>query len=181
MELREVGRVSVRIDGPVSRHSVVVLPGAGEDLDRYTALCERLHNSELRTVVVASTATPADVTAVVRELGLTWANLLGNGTGATLAWQVAARGAGIYGSLTVIDRGHPAVPDAAGQVLESACPPVEMPTTMLLGPNADPKVAELSGRRVYADFRVVHVAAADVVKDAMRELATEVALRTTPW
>ena len=45
------GTVTVRIGGPESRHTVLLLPDAGAPADVFDAVCARLHDSDLRTVV----------------------------------------------------------------------------------------------------------------------------------
>ncbi|RJO74798.1 alpha/beta hydrolase [Nocardia panacis] len=174
---------TVRVDGPESRHTVLLLPDAGDPVDIYDAVCARLHNSELRTVAVESIAglDAAGVVAILDELNVPWANVAGRGAGATLAWQVAAGTMGRFVSLVVADRGHPAVPDAAGTVVDAACRPVELPTTVLVTKALPVAVAEASARCVYGEFRTVTVDASNVVTEAGNELATEIVLRTSLW
>src|SRR5882757_1653390 len=45
---------TVRVDGPESRHSVLLLPDAGDPVDVYDQVCARLHTSDLRTIAVES-------------------------------------------------------------------------------------------------------------------------------
>ncbi|MGW4478542.1 hypothetical protein [Rhodococcus triatomae] len=181
MELTEVtvGQVthSVRVDGPESAHIVVLLPGAGEDASVFDAVCERLHGSELRTVVPDTVAglDVAGLLALLDGLGLTYVNLAGNREGAELAWQAAARTFGRFKSLVVADAAHPAV---AGD----DCPAVEIPTTVLVGADAVRPDAAASGRRCYSDFRVVELdGIGSVPRDASAAFATEISLRTSMW
>ncbi|MFD4468150.1 alpha/beta hydrolase [Rhodococcus sp. NPDC058505] len=180
MELTEVsvGGVvrTVRVDGPESAHVVVLLPGAGEDATVFDAVCERLHGSDLRTIV-PDTITGLDVAgllALLDGLGLSYVNLAGDREGGALAWEAAARTFGRFKSLVVADSPHPAV--AGGD-----CPAVEIPSTLLIGgPDARPE-ADASGRRCYSDFRVVELAVGSVPRDAAAAFATEISLRTSMW
>jgi pimeloyl-ACP methyl ester carboxylesterase len=106
-------------------------------------------------------------------------NLVGNGDGADVAWQLAARTFGRFVSLIVVNRGHPAIPDGNGAVRAPDCPPVELPTTVVVGDPVHREAAELSGRRVYSDFRVVGMD--DGIVAAGSQLATEIVLRTSTW
>ncbi|AOW92399.1 hypothetical protein BFN03_05875 [Rhodococcus sp. WMMA185] len=188
MELTHValaeGNCTVRIDGPMSKHSVLLLPGAGDSAGVYDGVCERLHNSDLRTIV------PEDITGLdeqsvmtlLDELRLGWVNLAGSREGAELAWSLAARQFGRFASLVVADRGHPAAPDSEGDVRGSGCPPVELPTTVMVGSPDRRSEAEASGRFVFSDFRVVELdGVTNIPEFAPAELATEIVLRTSPW
>lgn len=188
MESRQVavgdGTCAVRLDGPETQHTVLVLPGAGDTPDDFGEVCARLHNSGLRTVLVEPRPELDEKTvlAVLSSLRLPMVNLVGRGSGADLAWRLAATEYERFTSVIVVGRGHPAAPGPDGTVLGADCRPVEVPTTILVG--SDPAArawAEASGRYVYGDFRVVPVDAVDVVRDAARELATEIVLRTSLW
>ncbi len=174
---------TVRIDGPQSRHSVLLLPDAGDPADVYDQVCARLHTSDLRTYVVESIEglNAAGVTAILDELGLPWVNVAGRGAGAVLAWQACARGFGRFQSLVVADCGHPAAPGAGGAVLDATTGPVEVPTTLLVTKNLPRSVADGSGRFVYGEFRVIEVDVTNVATEADHELATEIVLRTSLW
>ncbi len=88
MELTRVavgsGSCTVRIDGPVSKHAVLLLPGKGDPVDLYDDVCERLHHSDLRTVAVESIENLDETSAVVLldELNIAWVNLVGHREGA---------------------------------------------------------------------------------------------------
>ncbi|MGQ4597557.1 alpha/beta hydrolase [Nocardia sp. R6R-6] len=174
---------TVRIDGPQSRHSILLLPDSGDPADVYDQVCARLHTSDLRTFAVESIEglDAAGVTAILDELGLPWVNVAGRGAGAVLAWQACARGFGRFQSLVVADRGHPAAPGPDDVVLDATTGPVEVPTTLLVTKNLPRSVAELSGRLVYGEFRVTEVDVANVATEADHELATEIVLRTSLW
>ncbi|MEV6321677.1 alpha/beta hydrolase [Nocardia sp. NPDC051787] len=174
---------TVRIDGPQSRHSVLLLPDAGDPADVYDQVCARLHTSDLRTFAVESIdgLNAAGVTAILDELGLPWVNVAGRGAGAVLAWQACARGFGRFQSLVVADRGHPAAPGADGAVLDATTGPVEVPATLLVTKNLPRSVADASGRFVYGEFRVIEVDVTNVATEADHELATEIVLRTSLW
>ncbi|MFF0814223.1 alpha/beta hydrolase [Rhodococcus sp. NPDC003318] len=181
MELTEVpvGQVvyTVRVDGPESAHVVVLLPAAGEDASVYDAVCERLHDSDLRTVV-PDTIDGLDVAALLTlldGLGLTYVNLAGDREGAALAWEAAARTFGRFKSLVVADSPHPAV-------VGGDCPAVEIPSTVLVAGPDGRSDADASGRRCYSDFRVVELAGVgSVPRDAAAAMATEISLRTSMW
>ncbi|QNG19179.1 alpha/beta hydrolase [Rhodococcus triatomae] len=172
----------VRLDGPDSRHVVLLLPSAGDDPGVFDAVCERLHSSDLRTVVPESVTglSEESVLALLDELKVAWVNLVGTGEGADLAWLLAARRFGRFASLVVADRPHPAVPGADGVARVPDCPAVEVPTTVVFGRAADDDGG--TARRVYSDYRAVHLDdVADIPRDAAAEFATEIVLRTSPW
>lgn len=174
---------TVRVDGPVTQHTVLLFPDSGDPPEVYDRVCARLHSSDLRTIVF-ETATGLDLTgvyAVLDELGVPWANVAGRGAGASVAWQVCAKGFGRFVSLIVADRGHPAVPDESGAVLEAGCPAVELPTTVLVTKGLPRSVADSSGRHVYGEFRVVDLDVDNVAAEADQEFATEIVLRTSMW
>ena len=135
---------------------VVVLLRASDDPETvYDDVCERLHNSGLRTVVIGAqdhALTERSVLAVLDELSLAWVNLVGNKDGADVAWLLAARTFGRFVSLIVMDRGHPAIADGQGHVLAEDCPAVEMPTTVLVGDADLPRL-----RRIVRATRVFRV------------------------
>ncbi|MGK8556439.1 alpha/beta hydrolase [Nocardia gipuzkoensis] len=174
---------TVRIDGPPSRHSVLLLPDAGDPADVYDQVCARLHTSDLRTFAVESIEglNAAGVTAILDQLGLPWVNVAGRGAGAVLAWQACARGFGRFQSLVVADRGHPAAAGADGAVLDATTGPVEVPTTLLVTKGLPRSVADASGRFVYGEFRVTEIDVTNVATEADHELATEIVLRTSLW
>ncbi|MGV9410838.1 alpha/beta fold hydrolase [Nocardia sp. NPDC003693] len=173
----------VRVGGNDSRHHVVLLPDVGDPADVYDGVCDRLQTSDLRTIVIepAPGLDTATVFALLDELKVPWANLVGCGTGADLAWQLAARGFGRFMSLIAAGSGHPAAPGADGEIADATCPPVEIPTTLLATKRLPAPVAEGSGRHVYGEFRLVPVDVADVAAEAGHELATEIVLRTSFW
>lgn len=175
---------AVRLSGPTSKHSVLLLPGADDPVDVYDAVCARLHDSDLRTIVpehIEGFDEPT-IMAVLDELKVGWINLVGNREGAELAWVLAARQFGRFASLVVVDRGHPAVLGADGAARVPGCPAVELPTTVMVGSAQRRAEADASGRFVYSDFRVVELDGVDnVPTSAAAELATEIVLRTSPW
>ncbi|MEV0946298.1 alpha/beta hydrolase [Rhodococcus sp. NPDC049939] len=177
-------RCAVRLDRQDSKHAVLLLPGAGDSPGVYDDVCKRLHNSDLRTIV------PEDITgldeqsvmALLDELKVGWVNLVGSREGAELAWSLAARQFGRFASLVVADRGHPGAPDSEGISRESDCPPVELPTTVVVGKPDRRAEVDASRRFVYSDFRVVQLdGVANIPASAPAELATEIVLRTSPW
>ncbi|MCU1640091.1 MAG: hypothetical protein JWN03_366 [Nocardia sp.] len=174
---------AVRVGGTESRHHVLLLPDAGDPADVYDGVCERLQTSDLRTIVIepADGLDSAAVFGILDELKVPWANLVGSGTGADLAWQLAARGFGRFMSLIAAGSGHPAAPGADGAIADATCPPVEIPTTLLATKRLPRPAAEASGRYVYGEFRLVPVDVTDVAAEASHELATEIVLRTSFW
>lgn len=178
------GSCTVRVDGPNSRHAVLLLPGLGDSVDVYDDVCERLHSSELRTFAVESVAGLGEdaMIGLLDELKLGWVNLVGSGEGADLAWLLAARTFGRFASLVVADSAHPGVAGPRGNPQVSSCPAVELPTTVLIGKSTPRSCAEESGRRVFADFRIVELADVDnVPAQAGAEMASEIVLRTSSW
>ncbi|NNH72884.1 alpha/beta hydrolase [Nocardia uniformis] len=174
---------TVRVGGPQSRHSVLLLPNAGDPADIYDRVSGRLHNSDLRTIAVESVdgLDTAAVLGILDSLQVPYTNLVGCGTGADLAWQLSARGFGRFMSLVVAGRGHPAVAGSTGSAVDPTCPAVEIPTTLLATKELPRPIAEASGRHVYGEFRLVTVDVADVAAEADHELATEIVLRTSFW
>ncbi|MEH6793550.1 alpha/beta fold hydrolase [Rhodococcoides navarretei] len=178
------GQCSVRVAGPDSRHAVLLLPDAGDPVDVYDAVSERLHNSDLKTVALESIDGVSDdaILTVLDELKLSWVHLVGSGAGAESAWTLAAKTFGRFASLIVVNRCHPAIADEQGTVRDADCPPVELPTTLVVGSSLRRASADASGRFVYSDFRVVQLdGSANVVAAEPAALATEIVLRTSPW
>lgn len=174
---------TVRVDGPVTQHSVLLLPDTGDPPDVYDRVCARLHSSDLRTIVfeTAEGLDTAGVYATLDDIGVSWVNVAGRGAGAAVAWKVCATGFGRFVSLVVADRGHPAVPDAGGTVSDADCKAVELPTTVLVTKELPRSVADASGRYVYGEFRVVDLDVDNVATEADQEFATEIVLRTSMW
>ncbi|AHH20306.1 hypothetical protein [Nocardia nova] len=173
---------TVRVGGPETRHTVLLLPDAGAPADVYDRVCERLHNSDLRTITPETIdgLDQAGVYAILDDLGVAWANLAGYGAGADLAWQLGARGFGRFVGLVVAGRPHPAVvvDGAAG---DASCPAVELPTTVIATDDLPRATAEACGRHVYGEFRVTQVDTAEVAVKADHEFATEIVLRSGLW
>ncbi|APE36037.1 hypothetical protein BOX37_21240 [Nocardia mangyaensis] len=174
---------TVRVDGPSSRHNVLLLPDADDPADVFDQVCARLHESDLQTVVVESVdgLDPAAVHTILDALELPYVNVAGRGAGGALAWRVCAGRFGRFMSLVVADHGHPAVPDAEGNAPDAACPPLELPVTMLVTKSLPRAVADASGRYVYGEFRVVPLEVDNIATEAGHELATEIVLRTSLW
>ncbi|GGK42322.1 alpha/beta hydrolase [Nocardia camponoti] len=174
----------MRVDGPASRHNVLLLPDAADPADVYDKVCARLHESDLQTVVIepgGDELTPAAVHAILDELNLPYANVAAQGSGAELAWQLCSGRFGRFSSLIIADHAHPAVPAADGTAADPTCAPLELPVTMLVTRDLDRAQADGSGRFVYGEFRVVPLDVANVAAEADNELATEIVLRTSLW
>ncbi|NLG56227.1 MAG: alpha/beta hydrolase [Rhodococcus sp.] len=172
----------VPLDGPSSPHAVLLLPDEGEDAGVFDAVCERLHSSDLRTVVPETVAglTADSVIELLDQLKLSWVNLAGHGIGGDLAWLLAAHKFGRFGSLVVAGSPHPAVSRGGAEPIEPGCPAVEVPTTTIFGNAADDDGG--SARRVYSDYRTVHLdSVVNIPRDAAAEFATEITLRTSLW
>ncbi|MFC9896151.1 alpha/beta hydrolase [Nocardia sp. NPDC127579] len=174
---------TVRVDGPESRHSVLLLPDAGDPPEVFDAVCARLHTSDLRTLTVESIEglDPAAIHAILDELAVPYTHVAGRGAGALLAWQLCAGTFGRFISLVVADHGHPAVAGPDGAIADAGCRPMELPVTVIATKRLPRAVAETSGRYIYGEFRVVQVDVDNVATEADHELATEIVLRTSPW
>ncbi|WP_040797394.1 hypothetical protein [Nocardia higoensis] len=174
---------TVRVDGPETRHTVLLLPDVDDPVDGYDEVVSRLTTSDLRTLVVESIEglTPADVPLLLDELGVPYAHVAGRGAGAELAWRTCSGPFGRYISMVVADRAHPAVPGPGGAPGDPDCRPLELPVTVLVTKGLDRAAAEASGRFVYGEFRIVEIEADNVATDAAHELATEIVLRTSLW
>lgn len=170
------GDLVVRVDGPDSGHAILLLPADGDAPDVFDDLAARLVTSDLRTVVVEPGPTPtdADLIALLDASSLPWVNVVGRGEGADRGWSLAARTFGRVSSLVVIDRGHPAVYG------DSACPAVELRTTMVVADPAAQQDATTSSRYVYGDYRVITLGGLDAAASAAA-LATEIVMRTSAW
>ncbi|MGA9870618.1 MAG: alpha/beta hydrolase, partial [Rhodococcus sp. (in: high G+C Gram-positive bacteria)] len=68
------GSATLRISGPDSRHTVLLLPGSADEPGVYDGVCERLHNSDLKTIAVQdiSGLDHAAILEVLDELSLPW-------------------------------------------------------------------------------------------------------------
>lgn len=175
--------VPVAVTGPEKGVVVVLLGAEQRPIAAYDALCERLHNASLRTVVIGADPrlTPKSVLGILDSLSISWAVLVGDRAGAQLAWKVAATKLGRFVGLVAIDRGHPAVPDVEGVIGDEQCPAVEIGTTVLVSSAAVRTVAQRSQRFVYSDYRVVDLPARRNAHDSTAQLATEIVLRTSGW
>ncbi|AXK89859.1 MULTISPECIES: hypothetical protein [Nocardia] len=174
---------TVRVDGPETRHTVLLLPDVGDPVDVFDQVVARLTTSDLRTLAVESVEglEPADVHALLDALGVPYAHVAGRGAGAEIGWQLCSGPFGRFISLVVADRAHPAVPGPDGTVADTHCRPLELPVTVLVTKGLPRPVADASGRHVYGEFRVVEVDVDNVATEADHEMATEIVLRTSLW
>ncbi len=176
--------VPLSVTGPDRGVHVVLLGAALQAPAAYDAVCQRLHTAGVRTVVIGADPrlqTKA-VIAILDALEVPWAVLVGDRFGADVAWELAATRPERFTGLVVIDRGHPAVPDARGVTRDPDCPPVEMNTTALVTSAALRAAAKASQRKVYSDFRLVDfVAGRRNAADSTAQLAAEIVLRTSTW
>jgi pimeloyl-ACP methyl ester carboxylesterase len=175
--------VPVGVTGPEKGVVVVLLAAEQRAPAAYDAVCDRLHNASIRTVVIGPDArlTGKSVVGILDSLGIGWAVVVGDRAGGQLAWQLAATRLGRFVGLVAIDRGHPSVPDVNGVVCDGSCPPVEIGTTVLVSSPAARAVARKSQRLVYGDYRVVDLPGRRNAHDSTAQLATEIVLRTSGW
>ena len=110
-----------------------------------------------------------------------WALLVGDRVGGELAWELAATRLDRFIGLVVVDRGHPRVPDQAGDIRDEHCPPVEVNTTALVSTPAARTVAKASQRYVYGDYRIVELLGRRNAQESTAQLAAEIVLRTSTW
>lgn len=174
--------VGVSVAGPERGPCVVILGAAQQPPAAYDALCKRLHNSAARTVVVAGDPRlqAKDVVGILDALEVPSGVLVGDRSGAELAWELAAARPERFTGLVVVDRGHPRVADSQGVIRDPDCPPVEINTTVLASSPAARAVARSSQRHVYSDFRLVEFSRRNA-ETATPQLAAEIVLRTSTW
>lgn len=175
--------VQVAVSGPENGTVVVLLAAEQRGPAAYDAVCERLHNAALRTVVIGADPrlTPKSVIGILDSLRVPWAVVVGDRTGAELAWQLAATRLGRFTGLVAIDRAHPRIADADGVVGDEKCPAVEIATTVMVSTPALRDMAKESWRYVFGDFRVVDMLGRRNANESTAQLATEIVLRTSGW
>ncbi len=175
--------IPVSDTGPENGSVVVVLGAAQRALAAYDAVCDRLHTASLRTLVFGPEPrlTPKSVIGILDALEIQWGVLVGDRTGAEVAWELAATRLDRFTGLIAIDRGHPRVADLSGLVRDEDCPPVEVNTTALVSSPAARAVADASQRFVYADYRVAELVGRRNVHESTAQLAAEIVLRTSTW
>lgn len=162
---------------------MVLLGAAAHPLAAYAPLCARLHIAATRTIVIAADPRLNDkgVIDILDNLNIPSGVLVGDRSGAELAWEVAAARPERFTGLVVIDRGHPRVPDPHGVVRDPECPPVEINTTALVNSPAARAMAKASQSFVYSDFRLVQFSSRRDVEVATAQLAAEIVLRSSTW
>src|SRR5690242_19479885 len=118
--------VPVGVTGPEKGVAVVLLAAEQRAPAAYNAVCERLHNASLRTVVIGPDPrlTPKSVVGILDALSIGWGVVVGDRAGGELAWHLAATRLGRFVGLVAIDRGHPGVADVNGDISDQQCPPV---------------------------------------------------------
>ena len=175
--------IPVSITGPDNGSVVVVLGAAQRALAAYDAVCERLHTASLRTIVIGPDPrlTAKSVMGVLDAQEVQWGVLVGDRTGAEIAWELAATRLDRFTGLVAIDRGHPRVADLTGVIRDEHCPPVEINTTALVGTPAALAVARASQRFVYAGYRVAELLGRRNAHESTAQLAAEIVLRTSTW
>lgn len=175
--------VPVSVTGPERGVHVVLLGAAHHAPAAYDPVCQRLHTAGVRTTVIGADPRlhPKAVVSILEAVEVPWGVLVGDRFGAEVAWELAAVRPDRFTGLVVIDRGHPAVPDAAGMIADPDCPAVEVNTTALVTNAAARAVAKASQRRVYSDFRLVEFAGRRNAAESTAQLAAEVVLRTSTW
>jgi len=170
--------VPIGLAGPEKSPAVVVLGAAKQAVAAYDSVCQRLHTASLGA---DSRLTAKSVVGLLDTIDLRWAVIVGDRVGAELAWELAATRLDRFTALVVVDRGHPAVPDQAGEIRDAVCPPVEINTTALVSSPAARAVARASQRYVYGDFRVVDMLGRRNAGESTAQLAAEIVLRTSTW
>lgn len=175
--------VPVGVAGPENGTVVVILAAEQRAPAAYDAVCERLHNASLRTVVIGADPrlTPKSVIGILDSLGIAWAVAVGDRAGADLAWELAATRLGRFAGLVAIDRAHPRVADTDEAAGDGMCPPVEIATTVLVSSPAARDAARDSQRFVFGDYRVVEMLGRRSANESTAQLATEIILRTSGW
>jgi hypothetical protein len=175
--------IPVAVAGPDNGVVVIILGAEQRAPAAYDAVCERLHTASLRTVVIGPDPrlTGKSVIGILDSLGIGWGVVVGDRTGAELAWKLAATRLGRFVGLVAIDRGHPRVADLDGVVRDEECPPVEVATTVLVSSPAARSIARDSQRFVYADYRVVDLLGRRSAQESTAQLAAEIVLRTSSW
>ncbi|OBF22556.1 alpha/beta hydrolase [Mycobacterium sp. ACS4331] len=175
--------IPVDVSGPETASAVVLLGAARQATAAYEGVCQRLHTASLRTVVIGPDPRlkPESVISILDWLDVPWAVLVGDRSGADLAWPLAARRLDRFTALVVVDRGHPSAPDVNGHVLDETCPPVEMNTTALVSTPAAREAVQSSQRYVFGDFRVVDMLGRRNAAESTAQLAGEIVLRTSTW
>lgn len=175
--------VPVAVTGPENGTVVVLLAAEQRGPAAYDAVCERLHNASLRTIVIGADArlTTQSVIGILDSLQVPWAVVVGDRAGAELAWELAATRLGRFTGLVAIDRAHPKVADAAGVVRNANCPAVEIATTVLASSPTVRDMARDSWRFVFGDYRVVEMLGQRNANESTAQLATEIVLRTSGW
>ncbi len=175
--------VPVSVSGPDKGVHVVLIGAAQHAPAAYDTLCERLHTASVKTVVIGADPRlhAKAVMAILDNLDVPWAVLVGDRFGAELAWEVAVSRPDRFTGLVVIDRGHPRVPDPHGVIQDQDCPPVEINTTALATTPAARAVAKASQRYVYSDFRLVEFTGRRNAGESTAQLAAEIVLRTSSW
>jgi len=175
--------IAVAVAGPDKGVVVVILAAEQRAPAAYDAVCERLHTASLRTVVIGPDPrlTGKSVIGILDSLGIGWGVVVGDRTGAELAWKLAATRLGRFVGLVAIDRGHPRVADLDGVVRDEECPPVEVATTVLVSSPAARSIARDSQRFVYADYRIVDLLGRRNAQESTAQLAAEIVLRTSSW
>lgn len=175
--------IPVDVSGPETGSVVVLLGDAQQATAAYESVCQRLHTASLRTVVIGTDGrtTPESVLGVLDWLEVPWAVLVGDRSGAELAWKLAATRLDRFTALVVIDRGHPSAPDEADTIRDAGCAPVELSTTALVSSPAARAVATASQRYVFGDYRVVDLLGRRTSTETVAQLAGEIVLRTSTW
>ncbi|OBI89041.1 alpha/beta hydrolase [Mycobacterium asiaticum] len=175
--------VPVAVSGPENGTVVVLLAAEQRPPGAYDALCQRLHNASLRTVVVGADPrlTAKSVIGLLDSLGISWAVVVGDRDSADLAWKLAATKLGRFAGLVAIDRAHPRVPDPTGAIRDDNCPPVEIATTVLVSSPSAREAAREGQRFVFGDYRVVDLLGRRNAHESTAQLATEIVLRTSGW
>ncbi len=171
--------VPVMMSGPDTGRTIIMLDEPPHTIDAYDSVRERLHVAMFRTVVVSTSngLTAKAIIAVLDQLKIVGGLLVGDGACGELAWSLAATHTGRFTGLVVIDCGHPAVPDAEGNIRDIDCPAVEVDTTALVSSSATQAVARASRRLVQGEFRMAELAGRRTSQYFTTQLAAEIVMR----
>lgn len=171
--------MSVTVDGPAFGRTIIMLEEPARNALGHDNVRERLQVAMCRivTIPVDGELSTKSIIGILDQLRIAGGLLVGAGSGAELAWQLAARCRERFTGLVAIDRGHPRVPNAEGHVRDADCPAVEVDTTILFEGSLAHGIARGSRRHVHGDFRLVDLAGPPGSRHFASQLATEIVMR----
>lgn len=172
-------QLPVMLAGPNRGRPIIMFDDPAQTTSPYETVRERLHVAMFKTVVIPAYngLTPKSVVMVLDQLQVPGGLLVGDRAGGDLAWSIAAAHGARFTGLVVIDRGHPGIADAAGDVRDTTCRAVEVDTTVLASSRAAQTAAWASRRMVHGEFRLVEAAGPRSSRHFTTQLATEIVVR----